>query len=335
MAGKSLTQMARRKNIERMATRRRTEAERSEPPPPPPDIREESSPPALVEETAQTDMAEIEPVVNQEEGQVTEHRAEKHPAESEADYLENQVDKWSRMEESDLVVLFIIQPRIKNVPISFDASAVKDAAVALNLASSISLPVDRATFRAEPDLLSIALAAQSAILAAGRIAEIGHHQHNAIEQIGFLTAEVENEKGKAAEASLRVESEAIKAAEERARADAEANKAKSSDQLRLAAEERENAREEVLKLANETIAKLEVDLEDPKRAMANAESEISKSFQAGKDAALENYVEEVPKFENRGFKHSWLKALAATNVVSGQPIPYKQVDIKPLESDPE
>ncbi|GMP72677.1 hypothetical protein CsSME_00030617 [Camellia sinensis var. sinensis] len=316
MAGESLTQMTKRKNAERMAARRRAGAERSEPPPPPPDAKEESPPPAPVKETAQTNMAETKAVVGQQKGQVTEHRGKKHRAEPEADYSKNLVNKRSRMEKLDLVVLFIIQPRIKSVLVVSDASAVKDVAVALSLASSISLPVDRATFRAKPDLLSIALAAQSAIL------------------ISFLTAKVENEKGKAAEASLRAESEAMKAVKERARADAKVDKAKSSNQLRLAAEERENASEEALKLANETVAKLEADLEDSKTTMANVESEISKSLQAGKDAALENYVEEVPRFKNRGFKHGWLKALTAANVVSEQLIPYEQVDVEPLKSDP-
>ncbi|XP_028052501.1 uncharacterized protein F44E2.3-like [Camellia sinensis] len=273
MARESLSQMARQKNTERMAARRRAEAERTKPPPPPPDARVESSPPAPVEETIQIDVAETEPVIDQQEGQVTEHRGEKRPAEHEADYSENLVDKQPRVEESDL--------------------------------------------------------------ASGRIAEIGRHQHDAIEHIGFLTVEAENEKDKAAEASLKAESEAMKAAEERARASAEADKAKTANQLRLAAEQKANASKEVLKLANETIAKLEANLEESKRAMANAESEISKSFQVGKNAALENYVKEMPKFENRGFKHGWFKALAAANVVSEQPILYEQVDIEPLESNPE
>ena len=103
----------------------------------------------------------------------------------------------------------------------------------------------------------------------------------------------------------------------------------------MVAEERANANEEALKLANETIAKLEADLGELKRAVANAESEISMSFQVGKDAALENYVEKVPKFKNRRFKHGWLKALATANVVSEQPIPYEQVGVEPLASDHE
>ena len=127
---------------------------------------------------------------------------------------------------------------------------------------------------------------------------------------------MENEKGKATEASFRAESEALKVAAEGARADAEADKAKTADQLRLATEERANASEEALKLANETIAKLEADLDESKRAMANGESKISKSFQVGKNVALENYIKEGPKFENKGFKHGWLKALVAANVVS-------------------
>mgnify|MGYP003703433559 CR=1 FL=1 len=44
---------------------------------------------------------------------------------------------------------------------------------------------------------------------------------------------------------------------------------------------------------------------------------------------------EVPKFENRGFKHGWLKAFATANVTLAMPIPYEQVDVEPLESDSE
>ncbi|XP_028076612.1 uncharacterized protein LOC114278707 [Camellia sinensis] len=393
-------------------------------------------------------------------------------------------------EQSQLVVQFGLfppvparfQPRIKNVLIASDASALKDPAMALSMASSISLLADRTAFCAEPDLLSIALAVQSAILTVGRIAEIGHRQHDAIKQIGFLKAEIENEKSKtmgriaeigrrqhdaieqigfleakieneksnAVEASQIAEFEAATTVDERVRVDAEKKKAKSSDQLRLPPEERENTVEYALKLAKEVITKLEADLEESKKAKEIADSEISKAFEAtvgriaeighrqhdaikqigflkaeieneksktmgriaeigrrqhdaieqigfleakieneksnaveasqraefeaattaderlakevitkleadleeskkakeiadseiskafeaGKDAALENYVEEVPKFENRGFKHGWFKALTATNVTLAQPIPYKQVDVKPLEFDP-
>lgn len=77
---------------------------------------------------------------------------------------EDQRDKRPCIEESDLVVPFTIQPRIRNMPIAFDASALKGPAVALSVASSISLLVDRAVFRAKPDLKLIALAVQSALL---------------------------------------------------------------------------------------------------------------------------------------------------------------------------
>lgn len=169
----------------------------------------------------------------------------------------------------------------------------------------------------------------------GKITEIGRRHYDVIEQIGLLKSELKTEKGKAEEASLRVESEVGKAAEEQARAKAEEEKAKCSDQLRQAAEERANASEDALKLAKEVIVKLEVDLVESKKAKEIADSEISKAFQAGENAALEKYVEEVPKFENRDFKHGWLKALAIANVTLEQPIPYEQLEVEPLESNPE
>lgn len=75
-------------------------------------------------------------------------------------------------------------------------------------------------------------------------------------------------------------------------------------------------------------------MEESKKVKKIADSETSKAFQAGKDAALESYVEEVLKFENRGFKHGWVKALTAANVTLAQPIPYEKVDVELLASDP-
>lgn len=92
-----------------------------------------------------------------------------------------------------------------------------------------------------------------------RIAEIGRCHYDIIEQISLLKAELETEKGKAEEASVRAEFEAGKVAEEWARANAEEEKAKYSDQLRQDAEERANASEDPFKLAKEVIAKLEAD----------------------------------------------------------------------------
>ena len=48
------------------------------------------------------------------------------------------VGKRPRLEESDVVVPFVVQPKIKNMAISDDASVIKDPAVALSLATSIS-----------------------------------------------------------------------------------------------------------------------------------------------------------------------------------------------------
>ncbi|GMQ09411.1 hypothetical protein CsSME_00052800 [Camellia sinensis var. sinensis] len=268
---------------------------------------------------------------------------EKPSAEFGADLFEELVDKRPRMEKlQDIKVPFIIQPKIKNTPISVDASALKNPVVVLSVASSISLPVDRAVFRAEPDVVLIALAAQSAVLAAGRIVEISRQHYDVVEQIGSLKVEIETEKNKAKEAlaelavaSLRADFEAKKAEEEQAKADAEEEKAKCSDLLRVAAKERASVSEEALKLAKKAIAKLEADLEESRKAKEIVDFEVSKAFNAGEVAALEKYVEKVPKFENRGCKQGWLKALAVANVVLEQPISYKQLEVEPLEPDPE
>ncbi|GMP73308.1 hypothetical protein CsSME_00031097 [Camellia sinensis var. sinensis] len=289
MAQESLTQMARKRNAERMAARRKTEAIRSGPTP------TKSVEPIIVEETVHVDMAEAEKAAdrpNLEERLISEDRGEKRVAKGEAGSEENPVDKWPRLEESNVVVPFVVQPKIKNTSISSKASTLKDPAVALSLVALISLPADKATFRAEPDLVAITLAAQSALLA-------------------------------------------MRATMESARAEAKKERARTADQLRSEADERANANEESLKLANEALAKLEAELAESKTAKEKADSEAFEAFEAGKSAALEKYVEEVPKFENRGFKHGWLKALATAGVTSDMSIPYEQVNVEPLESDPE
>ncbi|GMP76120.1 hypothetical protein CsSME_00032933 [Camellia sinensis var. sinensis] len=274
MAGESLTQLARKKNAECIAARRKAEAIRFGPTP------TESSKPIIVEETAQVHVAEME---KDAERPIPKDQAEKRIAESEAGSEENPVDKQPRLEESGVVTPFVVEPKIKNMSISSEASALKDPAVALSLAASVSLPADKATFRAEPDLVAIALAAQSTL----------------------LVSEAENER------------------------------AQTADQLKSDAEERANASEESLKLAKEALAKLEAELEESKKAEEKNDSKASAAFEAVKSAALENYVEEVSKFENRGFKHGWLKALAVAGVTLAMPIPYDQVDVEPLESDPD
>ena len=162
----------------------------------------------------------------------------------------------------------------------------------------------------------------------GRIVELGRRQRDAIERIGRLKFEAESERSKA-------EFEAMRAAMESARAEAENERARTTDQLRSEAEDRANTSQELLKLAQEALSKAEAELEELKAAKEKAESVASTALEAGKSAALKEYVDEVPKLENRGFKHGWLKALAAAGVTLALPIPYEQVDVEPLESDAE
>ncbi|GMP46650.1 hypothetical protein CsSME_00014713 [Camellia sinensis var. sinensis] len=112
-------------------------------------------------------------------------------------------------------------------------------------------------------------------------------------------------------------------------------RAQTADLLRSEAEDRANASEESLELAKEVLAKAEAELKELKAAKEKAESEVSTALEAGKSAAFKEYVDEVPKFENRGFKHGWLKTSAAVGATLAVLIPYEQVDVEPLESDPE
>ena len=125
----------------------------------------------------------------------------------------------------------------------------------------------------------------------------------------------------------------MRANKEASRADAEVERACSADQLRSDAEKTVDASEDALKLAQKAVSKLEVELAEMKAAKETADSETSKVFEAGKNAGLVEYLDQVPKFENRGFKQGWHKALAAANASLIVPIPYEQVDVEPLESD--
>ncbi|XP_028064078.1 uncharacterized protein LOC114267254 [Camellia sinensis] len=250
-----------------------------------------SDPPSTSEETAHVVVAETEKEVERPitEGRpISKDQGEKRSAESEDSSEDGPIEKRPRLEDSAVVAPFVIEPMMKNMPISSEASALKDPAMALSLAALVSLPADKATFCAELDLVTMALAAQSALLTVGRIAELGRRQHNAVERIGRLQSEVEGQRS-------RAEFEAMRATMESARAEIEKERARTVDQLRSDAEERANASEESLKLAKEALAKLEAELGELKQAKKKANSKASAAFEAGKSSALNDYVEEAER----------------------------------------
>ncbi|GMQ09957.1 hypothetical protein CsSME_00053153 [Camellia sinensis var. sinensis] len=310
MAGLSLTKLAKKANAERMVARRREEEIR---------VAESQSQslPVIKEGEAKDRSTEVEPVA--QASVEVESTVEKYPADVEAGSDEDRADKRPRLEESDVIVPFVVQPKIKNTSISSDASVIRDPAVALSLATSISLPADKAAFWAKPDLVAIALAAQLALLAVRRIADMGRRYHEAVELIGRLQAEVEGQRSRAQT--------------EGARADAEMERARNAKELRSVAKMRVDASDDALKLAQEAISKLEAELEGMKAAKETANRKVSRAFDAGKKSTFDEYVDKVPKFENRGFKHGWLKSLAPADVTLATPIPYEQVDVEPMESD--
>ncbi|GMP36012.1 hypothetical protein CsSME_00008262 [Camellia sinensis var. sinensis] len=119
------------------------------------------------EEMAQVATAEAGKEVEQQvidERLIPEERGKKRSAEGEAGSEISLASQRPRLEESDVVAPFIVRPKIKDMPISSDASAIEDPAVALSLAASISLSIDNAAFRAVPNVMAVALSAQSALL---------------------------------------------------------------------------------------------------------------------------------------------------------------------------
>ncbi|GMP52813.1 hypothetical protein CsSME_00018498 [Camellia sinensis var. sinensis] len=242
MAGLSLTKLAKAVNAERMAARRWAEEIRAA------ESQSQSSLP-VIEGMTKNESTELEPFM--QASVEAEQRVEKRPA-----------------DESDVIVPFVIQPKIKNMPISSDVSVIKDPVVTLSLVTSVSLPADKAAFRAEPDLVAIGLAAQSALLAVGRIADMGYRYHDAVELIGHLQAEVEGQRSRAQT--------------EGARAEVEMERARNAKELRSVAEKRADANDDALKLAQEAISKLEAGLEEMKAVKETADLKASSAFDVGK-----------------------------------------------------
>ena len=70
-----------------------------------------------------------------------------------------------------------------------------------------------------------------------------------------------------------------------------------------------------------------------KAAKEKAESVAAMPLEVGKTATLKEYVDEVPKFKNQGFKHRWHKALAAARVTLALPISYMKITLNPLNKN--
>ncbi|XP_028091011.1 uncharacterized protein LOC114291157 [Camellia sinensis] len=140
---------------------------------------------------------------------------------------------------------------MKEALVPTGASTIKDPTVALSVASAISFPLDKVACQAEPDVVSIALAAQSTILAEKQIAEICRSHCDAVELISSLKVEVATEQNKAKSAiadlaiiTTKAEAKEKKAEEECAMAVVEEEKANHVDLLWRAAEETTNVAEE-------------------------------------------------------------------------------------------
>ncbi|GMP68160.1 hypothetical protein CsSME_00027873 [Camellia sinensis var. sinensis] len=193
---------------------------------------------------------------------------EKHVAKCIVKSPEESIDKRQGLElfSSDLAEPFVIQPRMKNAPVLSSGLAIKDPVVALSVASVLSLPSDKAAFHAESDVVSNTLVVQLAILAAGRITEIGRRHYNVVERLGVIEVQLQDERNKVAVtmADLKMtmnkaEAEAKRVEEERAKATAEEQKARS-------AEEWVANMDSELKLAEAENLRLMAELEEAEKA---------------------------------------------------------------------
>ncbi|THF95567.1 hypothetical protein TEA_006224 [Camellia sinensis var. sinensis] len=118
-------------------------------------------------------------------------------------------------------------PKIKGALVPTGASAVKELDIALSVATAITLLLDKAAFRVEPDVVSIIMVAQNAIVLA--------------------------------------EAESNRANEEHAKTIVEEEKTKQVDLLCRAGEERANFANAALKTAHEELKKLKVELVEAKK----------------------------------------------------------------------
>ncbi|GMP22971.1 hypothetical protein CsSME_00000744 [Camellia sinensis var. sinensis] len=123
--------------------------------------------------------------------------------------------------------------------------------------------------------------------------------------------------------------------EERLRADTKKKKIKHVDLFHCIAEEMTNLSDAVLKEAKTDLQKLRAELLAAKTAIEETQLAMDKVFGDGESLAMEKYVDEVLKFENRGFKHGWLEALFAAQVTLDLPISFEQEEVEPLESNEE
>ncbi|GMP68963.1 hypothetical protein CsSME_00028390 [Camellia sinensis var. sinensis] len=175
--------------------------------------------------------------------------------------------------------------------------------MALSVALALSLLVDKATFRAEPDVIAIALAMQSAIMMARKIAEIGRWHYDAVERLGILEGQLEAEKGKVVVVVADLSVATAKAEEEQTKAAATDEKAQHADLLRKVTEERANLIDGSLKSAQKEISKLKAELEVERKVKKLAAADAAKAFAARELKANELYADKAVKFENQGFKH--------------------------------
>ncbi|GMP47545.1 hypothetical protein CsSME_00015229 [Camellia sinensis var. sinensis] len=145
-------------------------------------------------------LVELIPEQNQVEVPKANLMGQKHPTNIMVDLQEASIEKRPKVAtppvKDDLAETFVIQPRMKNAPVLDSGSVIKDPAVALSVAPALSLPSDRVTFRAEPNVISIALAAQLAILTERRLVEISCRHYDIVERFDVLKCQLEEEKGK-------------------------------------------------------------------------------------------------------------------------------------------
>ncbi|CAL5411460.1 unnamed protein product [Camellia sinensis] len=72
----------------------------------------------------------------------------------------------------------------------------------------------------------------------------------------------------------------------------------------------------------------EKDLRKVRAQITEVQQAATDAFKKGEKLTMNYYTDKVQRFENRGFKHGWTKALAVAKVTLDVPIPFKMKALK-------
>ncbi|CAL5409002.1 unnamed protein product [Camellia sinensis] len=217
---------------------------------------------------------------------------------------------------------FVIFPMVNDANMLMSTFVFKDTYIALSLANAIMLPEDKKIFRGKHDVVAIAMVTQSMIW---RIANIGRQHCQVVTLISQLNEQVVSKEKKVHMKVTDLVVATKSAAAKRTRTEAE--QTENIEKLHLPAKEKMTTVEALCKVAEKDLRKVRAQITEVQQTTTDA-------FKKGEKLTTNYYVDKVQRFENRGFKHGWTKALAVAKVTLDVPIPFKMKALKFLTLTP-